>query len=29
MILGGIYLMWTAKGRRDRVTPIAGDESVA
>jgi phosphatidylglycerol:prolipoprotein diacylglycerol transferase len=29
MILGGIYLIWTAKGRRDRVTPIAGDESVA
>ncbi len=29
MILGGLYLIWTAKGRRDRVTPIAGDESVA
>ena len=29
MIAGGIYLIWTAKSRRTRVTPIAGDESVA
>ncbi|MBS0479232.1 MAG: prolipoprotein diacylglyceryl transferase, partial [Proteobacteria bacterium] len=29
MVLGGLYLIWTAKGRRDRVTPIAGDEAVA
>ncbi len=29
MILGGLYLAWTAKGRRDRVTPIAGDDAVA
>ena len=29
MLLGGLYLIWTAKGRRSRVTPIAGDESVA
>lgn len=29
MMLGGAYLIWTAKGRRDRVTPIAGDEAVA
>ncbi len=29
MLLGGIYLIWSSKGRRDRVTPIAGDESVA
>ena len=29
MILGGIYLMATAKGRRVRVEPIAGTESVA
>jgi phosphatidylglycerol:prolipoprotein diacylglycerol transferase len=29
MILGGAYLMATAKGRRDRVEPIAGTESVA
>lgn len=29
MILGGIYLIVTAKGRRDRVEPIAGTESVA
>jgi len=29
MILGGLYLIWTAKGRRDRVTPIAGDDAVA
>ncbi len=29
MILGGLYLMLTAKGRRVRVEPIAGAESVA
>lgn len=29
MIAGGIYLILTAKGRRQRVEPIAGDESVA
>ena len=29
MILGGVYLMWTAKGRRVRVEPAAGTESVA
>ncbi len=29
MILGGIYLMATAKGRRQRIEPIAGQESVA
>ena len=29
MILGGIYLMATAKGRRERVEPTAGVESVA
>jgi phosphatidylglycerol:prolipoprotein diacylglycerol transferase len=29
MILGGAYLMATAKGRRNRVEPIAGSESVA
>jgi phosphatidylglycerol:prolipoprotein diacylglycerol transferase len=29
MILGGIYLIATAKGRRERVEPIAGHESVA
>ncbi|WP_209023207.1 prolipoprotein diacylglyceryl transferase [Sphingomonas jejuensis] len=29
MILGGIYLIATAKGRRRRVEPIAGTESVA
>ena len=29
MILGGAYLMWTAKGRRMRVEPTAGQESVA
>ena len=29
MILGGIYLMVTAKGRRERIEPIAGTESVA
>ena len=29
MILGGIYLIATAKGRRVRVEPVAGQESVA
>ena len=29
MILGGLYLVATAKRRRDRVEPIAGTESVA
>ena len=29
MILGGLYLMLTAKRRRVRVEPIAGAESVA
>ena len=29
MILGGLYLMLTAKKRRVRVEPIAGTESVA
>jgi len=29
MIVGGAWLMWTAKGRRQRVEPIAGTESVA
>ena len=29
MILGGLYLIWTARNRRDRVTPIAGDDAVA
>ena len=29
MILGGLYLMATAKGRRERIEPIAGTESVA
>jgi phosphatidylglycerol:prolipoprotein diacylglycerol transferase len=29
MILGGLYLIATAKGRRQRVEPIAGGESVA
>jgi phosphatidylglycerol:prolipoprotein diacylglycerol transferase len=29
MILGGAYLIWTAKNRRQRVTPIAGDDAVA
>jgi phosphatidylglycerol:prolipoprotein diacylglycerol transferase len=29
MILGGLYLIATAKGRRQRVEPIAGTESVA
>ncbi|QPQ54830.1 prolipoprotein diacylglyceryl transferase [Allosphingosinicella flava] len=29
MILGGLYLIVTAKGRRERVEPIAGGESIA
>jgi phosphatidylglycerol:prolipoprotein diacylglycerol transferase len=29
MILGGIYLIATSKGRRQRVEPVAGHESVA
>jgi phosphatidylglycerol:prolipoprotein diacylglycerol transferase len=29
MIIGGLYLIATAKGRRQRVVPIAGDVSVA
>jgi len=29
MIVGGAWLMWTAKARRQRVEPIAGAESVA
>ena len=29
MILLGVYLMWTAKGRRQRVEPIAGGPSIA
>ena len=29
MIIGGIYLIVTARGRRERVEPIAGSESVA
>ena len=29
MILGGIYLIATSKGRRQRVDPVAGHESVA
>jgi len=29
MILGGLYLMATARGRRERVEPFAGTESVA
>lgn len=29
MIVGGIYLIVTAKGRRERIEPIAGTESVA
>jgi phosphatidylglycerol:prolipoprotein diacylglycerol transferase len=29
MILGGLWLMWTASNRRVRVEPIAGSESVA
>ncbi|QNM82419.1 prolipoprotein diacylglyceryl transferase [Sphingomonas sabuli] len=29
LILGGLYLMWTAKGRRVRIEPTAGTASVA
>ena len=29
MIFGGVYLMVTAKGRRERIEPVAGTESVA
>ncbi|WP_284053615.1 prolipoprotein diacylglyceryl transferase [Stakelama marina] len=29
MIIGGVYLIWTAKGRRERIEPVAGTESVA
>ncbi|HEY6916826.1 MAG TPA: prolipoprotein diacylglyceryl transferase [Allosphingosinicella sp.] len=29
MLLGGLYLIATAKGRRERVEPVAGGESVA
>jgi phosphatidylglycerol:prolipoprotein diacylglycerol transferase len=29
MIIGGAWLIWTAKSRRQRVEPIAGTESVA
>lgn len=29
MILGGLYLMATAKGRRQRIEPVAGSQSVA
>ena len=29
MILGGLYLIFTAKGRRVRVEPIAGSASVS
>ena len=29
MILGGVYLIASAKSRRQRVEPIAGAESVA
>ncbi len=29
MIVGGLYLMATAKGRRQRVEPIAGSQSIA
>jgi phosphatidylglycerol:prolipoprotein diacylglycerol transferase len=29
MLLGGLYLILTAKSRRHRVEPIAGGESVA
>lgn len=29
MILLGIWLMWTAKGRRERIEPVAGPASVA
>jgi hypothetical protein len=29
MILGGLWLMWTAKGRRVRVEPTVGAASVS
>jgi phosphatidylglycerol:prolipoprotein diacylglycerol transferase len=29
MILGGVYLVATAKGRRQRVEPVGGSQSVA
>jgi phosphatidylglycerol:prolipoprotein diacylglycerol transferase len=29
MVLGGAWLMWTAKARRQRIEPVAGTESVA
>jgi phosphatidylglycerol:prolipoprotein diacylglycerol transferase len=29
MIIGGLYLMLTAKNRRVRVEPVAGTQSVA
>jgi len=29
MILLGLYLVFTAKGRRERIEPVAGDKSVA
>ena len=29
MVLAGIWLIWTADRRRQRVTPIAGDDAVA
>ena len=29
MIIGGLYLVFTAKGRRQRIEPVAGTESVA
>ena len=29
MIVGGLYLMLSAKGRRERIEPVAGTESVA
>jgi phosphatidylglycerol:prolipoprotein diacylglycerol transferase len=29
MLIGGIYLIATAKGRRQRIEPVAGSESVA
>jgi phosphatidylglycerol:prolipoprotein diacylglycerol transferase len=29
MILGGVYLIATAKKRRERVEPVAGSASVA
>ena len=29
MVIAGLYLIWTARGRRQRVTPFAGDDAVA